>query len=92
VLGLRSRNGLRQALARYYQTYEEVPDSLADAGVSPQQAAALMFDSEDMSLTAMTVHGQLQMQPMLGEGGKVIWHCSADGAAQQYLPESCKSE
>lgn len=51
-----------------------------------------MFDSEDMSLTAMTVHGQLQMQPMLGEGGKVIWHCSADGAAQQYLPESCKSE
>jgi len=83
---------VRQALSRYYQTYEEVPDSLSDAGVSPEQEGRLMYDSEDMSLTALTIHGQLQMQPMQGEGGKVVWHCSADGAAQQYLPASCQSK
>jgi len=83
---------VRQALSRYYQTYEEVPDSLSDAGVPPEQEGRLMYDSEDMSLTALTIHGQLQMQPMQGEGGKVVWHCSADGAAQQYLPASCQSK
>ena len=83
---------VRDALARYYKKNETVPDSLAQAGVSAQQATGLSYDSDDMSLTARTSMGALVMSPMESEDGEVVWHCMADGPAEKYLPDSCKDE
>ena len=79
----------RQQLGRYYEQKESVPDSLAQAGVSAAAAGSLRYDSDDMSLTATTSHGELMMVPA-DDDGTVVWHCSAVGQAERYLPEVCR--
>ena len=81
----------RQQLGRYYEQKEEVPDSLAQAGVSAAAAGSLRYDSSDMSLTASTPLGALKMVPTDDEG-TVVWHCSASGQAERYLPEVCREK
>ena len=82
----------RNALARYYEQKEEVPDTLAEAAVPAQLAASLSYDSSDMSLTAITRFGRLGMTPSVGDDGKVQWHCVAEGKAERYLPDSCRED
>ena len=82
----------RNALARYYEQKEEVPDTLAEAAVPAQLAASLSYDSSDMSLTATTRFGRLGMTPSVNDDGKVQWHCTAEGKAERYLPDSCRED
>jgi len=82
----------RNALARYYEQKEEVPDTLAEAAVPAQQASSLSYDSSDMSLTAITRFGRLGMTPSVDDDGKVQWHCVAEGKAERYLPDACRED
>lgn len=82
----------RNALARYYEQKEEVPDTLAEAAVPAQLAASLSYDSSDMSLTAITRFGRLGMTPSVDDDGKVQWHCVAEGKAERYLPDACRED
>lgn len=82
----------RNALARYYEQKEEVPDTLAEAAVPAQLAASLSYDSSDMSLTVITRFGRLGMTPSVDDDGKVQWHCVAEGKAERYLPDVCRED
>ena len=82
---------VRQALSQYYQAKQEIPDTLYEANVPPAPARALTYDNDDMSLTARTAYGTMVMYPQ-ESGGKLVWHCAAEGKAELYLPATCRED
>lgn len=82
---------VRQALTRYYEAQQDIPDTLLVANVAPAQAMALTYDNDDMSLTARTLYGDMVMYPRDADG-RVVWRCAAEGKTERYLPEVCREE
>lgn len=67
----------RDALAAHYAKTQTVPDSLKEVGIKPEQAdgSTLELDSDNMTLTVMTPHGELILTPSDEGDGKISWAC-----------------
>lgn len=84
--------GARNALGAYYQSREEVPDTLQDAGVRGDLAQRFEYDSSNMSLSIDTRLGTFTMLPSEVDG-RVQWHCDGDThRMKKALPLSCRGE
>lgn len=82
----------RDALAGYYTSNEHVPQSLEDAGISPQLAdgTRLSFDPDGMVLTVGLKEGQLVFTPAMDEQGHITWSCAnGEGIKPTQLPSTC---
>jgi len=83
----------RETLARYYEQRQTTPESLEQAGISPQlpNGEQLELDPENMVLTVVTPRGQLVFEPSKDDRGKINWTCSAgEGTRVQYMPQACR--
>ncbi|MDH6591787.1 Zn-dependent protease with chaperone function/Tfp pilus assembly protein PilE [Variovorax sp. TBS-050B] len=85
---------VRMALEDYYKEREEIPDSLATAGLAETlpSGAAITLDADSMvvDITLPKSTGTLRMEPSATEDG-IAWHCVAgDDLPQKALPASCR--
>lgn len=85
---------VRAALTDYYNEKQEIPDTLATAGLAETlpSGAALTLDPDsmvvDIELPKST--GTLRMEPSATADG-IAWHCAAgDDLPQKALPASCR--
>lgn len=83
---------VRDTVGAYYIEKEEVPETLAEAGVSGADAVPYSYDSDNMSLRMATKHGEMLLVPS-EQGGSVVWHCYAEEQSlAKLLPKSCQNE
>ncbi len=85
----------RKALVDYYQTKNEVPDSLQDAGISPQLSGAITLElqPEAMVLVVKMPQGQILFSPSKDKENRITWRCEAGtGLKANLLPASCSHE
>ena len=83
---------LRSALGNYYAANEEVPETLAAAGVGAAQSAGFEYDADSMSLRAQTKVGEFLIQPSDNDG-KVVWNCYGEvRKMKKALPTACRSK
>ncbi len=85
----------RDMLAGYYETRQEVPDSLSTAGIDPAQAgedAMWDLDPENMVFSIYTPQGEIIFTPSVDDQGRVYWECgNGAGLTLEQLPESCQN-
>jgi type II secretory pathway pseudopilin PulG len=85
--------GARDALAHYYESSQQVPDSLSRVGVASAlpDGSHLSLDSKRMLLTISTARGELIFVPRAVEG-RVLWSCTnGDRIKPAQLPASCRT-
>lgn len=85
--------GARDALAHYYESSRQIPDSLSRAGVAPTLAdgSHLSLDTRRMVLTVSTARGQLIFVPRNADG-HVLWSCTnGERLKPTQLPPSCRA-
>jgi len=84
----------RDALARYYEQRQEIPESLAAVGVASALPSygQLELNPDDMVLTVtIPTRGQLVFEPSKDDNGKITWSCSAgQGTKLAYMPQACR--
>jgi Zn-dependent protease with chaperone function/type II secretory pathway pseudopilin PulG len=83
----------RMALADYYKSNEQVPESLEALGVPAQlpDGTRLSLDSQQMVLTVSTEKGDLIYTPSLDADGGITWECSpGEGLKPSQLPSECR--
>jgi Zn-dependent protease with chaperone function/Tfp pilus assembly major pilin PilA len=85
----------RDALAKHYLSTEEIPETLEEVGIAAQlpHGAELALDTDNMSLTVSTDHGDLVLTPEVNDAQDAItWTCSASGLMnEKVLPTECRS-
>lgn len=92
VTSMAVSQGARDALANYYASKQEVPDSLHTAGVPEQlpDGSTLSLDPERMILTHKTQVGEVIFTPSLDAAGRIVWGCTnGEGLKPAHLPPSC---
>jgi Zn-dependent protease with chaperone function/type II secretory pathway pseudopilin PulG len=85
--------GARETLANYYQSKQEIPESLEAAGIPTQlnDGSKLSFDPSNMVLTVHVGQRELVFIPGSDEQGQVVWNCTnGQGLEPEQLPASCK--
>jgi len=85
---------VRETLARYYQSRQKIPASLAEIGVAPQLAdgSPLLLDAGNMVLTVHGKQGDLVFAPSADASGRIVWACSnGEGLKPSQLPPSCRA-
>jgi Zn-dependent protease with chaperone function len=85
--------GARDALAHYYESSRQVPDSLSRVGIASTlpDGAHLQLDTKRMLLTVSTTRGELIFVPRLVEG-HVAWSCTnGERIKPTQLPPSCRT-
>ena len=83
---------MRDALGKQYETSQEIPDSLAAAGLPSKldDDTTLELDSDGMVLTVTTKMGSLIFSPRQDESGHIVWRCSGgDDVTAKRLPAGC---
>jgi Zn-dependent protease with chaperone function/Tfp pilus assembly major pilin PilA len=83
---------MRDALGKQYETSQEIPDSLAAAGLPTQldDDTTLELDSDGMVLTVNTKMGSLIFTPRQDDSGHIVWRCSGgDDVSAKRLPAGC---
>jgi Zn-dependent protease with chaperone function/Tfp pilus assembly major pilin PilA len=88
-----STHDARQALAKYYESKKQIPESLSAVGISTQMSngTQLTLGSRGMVFTVATPRGSLIFTPSLDDDDRITWKCTAAGklkAAQ--LPPECR--
>ncbi|MDR2240322.1 MAG: M48 family metalloprotease [Zoogloeaceae bacterium] len=84
---------VREALGKYYQSNQKVPESLGELGIRSQQADGTewLLDPENMALTVSIKAGQLIFMPALDAQGRVVWSCmNGEGLKPAQLSASCR--
>jgi type II secretory pathway pseudopilin PulG len=84
----------RETLGDYYETTQDVPESLEAVGISSElgDGSQMTLDPEYMVLTISMEQGDLIFTPRVDEQGNVIWHCSdGEGLKPSHLPASCRA-
>lgn len=84
---------VREALGRYYELNQVIPDSLDVIGINENltDEVQLTFDAEEMLLIVQVDQGKLIFRPALNEQGHVIWGCeNGAGIKVTQLPASCR--
>jgi len=93
-LAMQDSGVARDALARYYEQRQEIPESLEAVGVSAALPSygQLELNPEDMVLTVtIPTHGELVFEPSKDDNGKITWSCSAgQGTKLAYVPPACR--
>jgi Zn-dependent protease with chaperone function/type II secretory pathway pseudopilin PulG len=85
--------GAREALGKYYEVNQRVPDSLDIAGIPSQLAdgTQMKLDPQRMVLTVSTRQGDLIFTPAANAQGRIIWGCTnGEGLKPTQLPPSCR--
>jgi len=85
--------GARDALAHYYESSQQVPDSLSRVGVASTlpDGSHLSLDTKRMLLTVSTARGELTFVPRAVEG-RVLWGCTnGERIKPTQLPPSCRT-
>ena len=85
----------RDAVARYYEQRQEIPESLDDAGVAPvlPNGGRLELDSQNMALTVTTPRGQIVFEPSKDDRGRITWTCvPGEGTKVTYMPQACRAQ
>lgn len=84
------------AVTSYYESHEEVPASLADAGYAPLKAEGytLELDPDTGILTATftkssLIGSKLEYVPSLDDDGNVQWQCEGSEIPEAKLPAGC---
>lgn len=88
-----SSQGARDALGKYYQTNEKIPESLEAAGIAADlpNDTHLSLDSENMVLTVQMKKGELIFTPSADAQGGIEWKCmGGEGLTPSQLPVSCR--
>lgn len=86
--------GVRDALDNYYQSKQEVPESLDVLGIKTQLAdgSQLVLDPSSMVLIVKTEKGEMIFIPGLDAEGHIFWTCAhGEGLEEEQLPASCKN-
>jgi Zn-dependent protease with chaperone function/Tfp pilus assembly protein PilE len=83
---------VRAGLERHYREKGEPPDSLKDADVPTRYGSIeLEFDSDRMTVGAVTAAGTLMMVPKLDAEKRLRWICAAgQGMQESALPRHCR--
>ncbi len=85
---------VRDTLVSYYQSKQEVPESLDALGIQSQltDISELSLDPDNMELTATTKHGELIFTPNIDDQGRIFWLCTnGEGLKPKQLPPSCSN-
>jgi len=85
--------GARDALAHFYESSQQVPDSLSRIGVGSTlpDGSHLSLDTRRMLLTVSTTRGELIFVPRVAEG-HVLWSCTnGERIKPTQLPASCRT-
>jgi type II secretory pathway pseudopilin PulG len=85
--------GAREALGKYYESNQKVPESLDVAGITSKLAdgSQITLDPRRMILTVSTKQGDLVFVPAADAQGHIIWGCRAgEGIKPTQLPPSCR--
>ena len=85
--------GVRDALARYYEHKHEVPASLDVVGIPSElpDGTVLQLDPEQMVLTVVTQKGAVVFTPAQNKEKHIVWRCEGgEGTKPQHLPVSCR--
>lgn len=85
--------GAREALGKYYDSHQELPDSLDIAGIPVQLAdgTQMKLDPQQMVFTVSTKHGDLIFTPTADAKGHIVWGCmSGEGVKPGQLPPTCR--
>ncbi|MDB6159725.1 MAG: peptidase [Gammaproteobacteria bacterium] len=85
--------GARDALAHFYESSQQVPDSLSRIGVASTlpDGSHLSLDTRRMLLTVSTARGELIFVPSVAEG-HVLWSCTnGERIKPTQLPASCRT-
>ena len=84
----------RNTLAAYYEQNQNVPASLAEAGIAPALAggAVIELDAATMTLTVTTSKNHsLVFTPSKDDAGKISWNCKGAPDVQLILlPPECR--
>ncbi|MES9906461.1 MAG: M48 family metalloprotease [Sedimenticola sp.] len=84
----------RDTLGSYYQSKQEVPESLDELGIHSQltDTSELSLDPNNMELTVSTKQGKLIFTPKVDDQGKIFWLCThGEGLKPRQLPQSCRN-
>jgi Tfp pilus assembly major pilin PilA len=87
--------GARTALARYYESSHQVPDSLSrlSIGATLADGSHLSLDPQRMLLTVSTDRGELVFVPRTNAAGHVVWNCTnGERLKPTQLPASCRNK
>jgi type IV pilus assembly protein PilA len=82
----------RKALSSYYQSNQQVPESLDVIGLQPQllDGTRLSLDPKNMVLTLRIEKGEVVFTPSLNDNGTITWNCSnGEGLKPTQLSPSC---
>ncbi len=85
----------REALAQYYESTHQVPQSLEQAGAKSTLAdgSQLTLDTQHMLLTIHTRRGELVFVPNRDANGRVLWSCvNGKGLKPDAVPMSCRNK
>ena len=85
----------RNALGAHYAKTKTVPDSLKEVGINPEQAdgSTLELNTENMTLTILTPHGELLLTPSDEGSGKISWACTHGiELRNNQVPLECRSK
>jgi Zn-dependent protease with chaperone function len=83
----------RAALAEYYESNKEIPESLEDLDIETvlDDGSELVLDSENMTLTVITEFGELVFVPMLDDRERIMWSCTnGEGLTAGSVPTACR--
>lgn len=85
--------GAREAIGSYYESKEEVPESLAALGLLTElpDGTQLSLDPDNMTLSVTTKRGELVFTPTIDASGRIVWSCTnGEGVKERQLPPSCR--
>jgi Zn-dependent protease with chaperone function len=85
--------GARDALAHFYESSQQVPESLNRVGVASTlpDGSHLSLDTKRMLLTVSTARGELIFVPRVADG-HVLWSCTnGERIKPTQLPSSCRT-
>ncbi len=83
---------VRDALTNYYETRQQIPESLEALNIDSQLAdgSELSLDPDNMELTATTNRGDLIFTPKVDKQGNVFWICEGgEDVTPKQIPPSC---
>jgi Zn-dependent protease with chaperone function len=86
--------GARDALAHFYESTQQVPESLSRVGVESTlpDGSHLSLDNKRMLLTVSTARGEMIFVPRAVEG-HVLWSCTnGERVKPTQLPASCRAD
>jgi Zn-dependent protease with chaperone function/Tfp pilus assembly major pilin PilA len=84
----------RDTLVRYYESNQQVPESLEAAGIPSQLSdnSQMVLNPENMALTVTTTKGELIFTPRITKEGRIVWACeNGEGIQPKQLPATCVS-